>query len=163
MKKIILSATIILSIVFFSIEMVIISLILTLDELGKEHVEEVQSFKELTEEELSFKDSLKLYIDELKIRYPDIVYRQAVIESENFTSRFFLENNNLFGMKQVYSRPSTQIGIDRGYGVYRNWKESVLDYAIYQAWSGKELDRDAYLDMLQKKYAIDKNYKEKLK
>ena len=44
--------------------------------------------------EVALYDAL-LYYD---IKYPDIVYAQAILETGWFTSRLYLENNNLFGL-----------------------------------------------------------------
>ena len=38
-------------------------------------------------------------IKHLKLRFADIILAQAKLESNNFKSHIFLENNNMFGMK----------------------------------------------------------------
>ena len=113
---------------------------------------------------LSFPDSVKLQIELLNIAHPDIVYKQAVIESGNFNSDIFLKFNNMFGMKRAYKRPNVQIGyIKNDYAIYENWQMSIVDYAIWQAWSGRGLNRDGYLDLLGRVYATDSMYINKLK
>ena len=107
---------------------------------------------------ISFADSVKLLIQQTNIAHPDIVYRQAVLESGNFTSAIFRENNNLFGMRRAYRRPHTQTGENRGYAVYGSWQMSVADYALWQAWSAKRLDRQAYIQLLGRIYAEDSEY-----
>lgn len=114
-------------------------------------------------EALLFKDSVKTYIEELNIKHPDIVLNQAVIESGNFSSKVFKENNNMFGFKQAYKRPNTQIGVNRGYAVYKDWQECVIDYALYQTYSAKNLSKEDYIKFLGRHYAEDPNYTDKIK
>ena len=123
-------------------------------------VEEIT--KEQIIQEISFEDSVYNYILELNIQHPEVVLRQARIESGNFKSRIFLENNNMFGMKVPNKRPNMASGNNRGYAVYNNWKESVIDYALYQVYSGKNLSKEDYIKMLNDNYAEDTEYLNKL-
>jgi uncharacterized FlgJ-related protein len=107
---------------------------------------------------------LKQYICSLNIRHADIVYAQAVLESNNFKSRIFIESNNLFGMKKATQRPTTCTSTHRGHAMYSNWKESVIDYALFQAAFLRDLKtREQYLSYLAQNYAEDPNYVTKLK
>ena len=93
------------------------------------------------------------------VMFPEIVMAQAVKESAHFSSPIFIEGNNMFGMKLATRRPTTRCGEVRGYSAYSSWKESVRDYALYQAAYLKDiLKKDAYLAYLGKRYASDKNY-----
>lgn len=67
--------------------------------------------KEMMIEVISFSE-LNLYkkILELGIAYPDVVLAQAKIETGNFTSKIFRENNNMFGMKLPGRRTTTAVG-----------------------------------------------------
>ena len=112
--------------------------------------------------EMSIADSVKMFIIQTNIAHPDIVYRQAVLESGNFTSDIFRENNNIFGMRMAVSRPHVQIGENKGYAVYENWKASLTDYALWQSWSAKRLDRQAYIELLGRIYASDEDYVNKI-
>lgn len=107
---------------------------------------------------------LKEYIDELNIPFPEIVFAQAKLESNNFKSKIFRENNNLFGMKKASIRSTTASGEQYNHAVYESWKESVLDYAL---WSCKYLSniktKEQYLAYLGDNYAEDTLYTEKLK
>lgn len=47
------------------------------------------------------KDKLIEKIKKLNFRFPHIVYAQAILESGNFTSQVFKENNNMFGMREA--------------------------------------------------------------
>jgi uncharacterized FlgJ-related protein len=103
-------------------------------------------------------DALKLYISDLGIKFPKIVYAQAVVESGNFESKIFLENNNLFGMKVAKSRPTTAKGERNGYAYYDSWQMSVIDYALYQsAYARKISTESGYYEHLGSNYAESGN------
>lgn len=72
------------------------------------------------------------FISSLGVEYTNIVTKQAYYESKHLNSPICKENNNLFGMKLAKQRFTLAIGENRGHAVYRNWKESVLDYYIWQ-------------------------------
>lgn len=118
--------------------------------------------KEQIVQEITFEDSVYNYILELNIQHPEVVLRQARIESGNFKSRVFLENNNMFGMKIPNRRPNMVSGSNRGYAVYNSWQESIIDYALYQVYSGKNLSKEDYINMLNNNYAEDAEYLNKL-
>lgn len=106
---------------------------------------------------------LKAYILELNIKYPHIVYAQAKLESGNFKSEIFKTNHNLFGMKVATRRPTTNKGEENGHAYYDNWKESVVDYAFYQAQYLSDIKTEAdYLQYLNASYAEAPNYVEQL-
>lgn len=113
----------------------------------------------------TFSDSrLKEYILDLNLKYPSIVYAQAVLESNHFKSKIFKENNNFFGMKCAMSRPTTNNGENRGHAVFETWKECILDYALFQAKYLSRVKNEAeYLAYLGEHYAEDPNYVNKLK
>src|SRR5882672_6857675 len=110
--------------------------------------------------------NLQKYIVEKKIRHPHIVYAQALLETGEFTSTIFKENNNLFGMKYVgdfrykYGRPTTAVGSKYGHAVYTHWKKSVDDYILWQQMFKKTPTEkeDEYFALLRKKYAEDTRY-----
>jgi uncharacterized FlgJ-related protein len=106
---------------------------------------------------------LKDYLVELKVKFPDIVYAQARLESNGFSSRIFKENNNMFGMKQSTRRSSTNKGEQFGHAYYDTWRESVLDYALWQCkYLSSIHTRAEYLQYLKQNYAEDPNYYNKL-
>lgn len=109
------------------------------------------------------KEELKKYIKFLNLKHPDIVYAQAVLETGNFKSNIFINNNNLFGMRVPGVRSNTVRGKVNNYAYYKNWKESVVDYALYQASYLRKLDRNQYFNYLDANYAKDVNYSLKLK
>lgn len=104
------------------------------------------------------------YMKELHIKFPEIVWSQVALET-GFNSDIFLENHNLFGMKEAASRPNIQSGKERGHAVYSTWKESVADYAMWQSSTGvwKLKNEDAYFNYLGQKYAEDPQYVFKVK
>jgi uncharacterized FlgJ-related protein len=109
------------------------------------------------------KDSLKVYLEQLNIKFADVVYAQAQLETAGFTSNIFRENNNLFGMKQAMRRSSTNKGEQFGHAYYDTWRESVLDYALYQCRYLSDIStRGEYLQYLKQNYAADPNYYNKL-
>lgn len=108
-------------------------------------------------------ENLRSYLFELNVRFPHIVYAQAVLETGNFNSKIFRENNNLFGMKYAIYRPKTSKGIRRGHSYYNNWQESVIDYALFQAAYLNHIRTEReYLNYLDLRYAEDPTYVQKL-
>ena len=109
-------------------------------------------------------EALVKEIKRLNIRFPHIVLAQAILETGYYESRIYQENNNLFGMKQARARSTTAVGTQLGHAYYDHWKESVMDYALYQnAYVNKIRNEGKYLKYLDKNYAEAKNYDEKLK
>jgi hypothetical protein len=78
-------------------------------------------------------DKLISYLKALNIKYPEVVYAQAVIESGNFTYKKFIKDNNLFGMKKAKSRATLALDSEGNYARFNTWRESVIDYALYQS------------------------------
>ena len=106
---------------------------------------------------------LRECISVLNIRFPDIVYAQMKLETGNFRSKVFRENNNLFGMKVAKSRPTTNKGKQHGHAIYHTWRESVIDYAIYSAKYLSDIKTESeYLAYLKKNYSEDPNYIKKI-
>lgn len=108
-------------------------------------------------EEFSEQRLIKL-LNKLKVKHIDIVVAQTKIETANYSSAVFLENNNLFGMRQSQQRVTTSTGTNLNHATYDTWQESVIDYAIYQSTFLKNKTRDEYLAYLRANYAEDKNY-----
>lgn len=102
--------------------------------------------------------NLRKMLTRLKVKHIDIVMAQARIETGNYKSSVFLENNNLFGMKQSQSRVTTAIGTNLNHAMYQTWQESVIDYAIYQSTYLRKFNDEQYLGYLQENYAEDSNY-----
>ena len=108
-------------------------------------------------------EKLKEYIIGLNIKFPHIVFAQAKLESGYFKSNIFKENNNLFGMKIATRRPTTNKGENRGHAAFDSWKESVVDYAFYQARYLGDIRTEAeYIQYLKANYAEDPGYVKKV-
>ena len=114
----------------------------------------------LDSSELVFsRDALVKELKRLNVRFPHIVLAQSILETGYWESRIYQENNNLFGMKQARARATTAKGTQLGHAYYDNWKESVTDYALYQAaYLNKLRNENKYLKYLDKNYAEAKNY-----
>lgn len=100
------------------------------------------------------------------IKFPEIVFAQAVLESGHFRSPLFERANNLFGMQYPIKRETTAISSTNGYSKYENWQESVQDYKLWQEFlfnKRGDLTKAEYLAYLQKWYAEDKRYVIKVK
>jgi hypothetical protein len=113
-------------------------------------------------------DYVKLYDHLIRsgVKFPDIAFAQAVLESSHFTSPLFERANNLFGMQYPIKRETTAISSTNGYSKYENWQESVNDYKLWQEFvfdRRGDLTKTEYLAYLQKWYAEDKRYVTKVK
>lgn len=113
--------------------------------------------REFSEEKLVRK------LKELNVKYPHIVLAQAKLESYNYSSHIFIDNNNLFGMKEAQVRINTAKGTQHRHAYYNTWQESVLDYAFWMATYGSKCKTEQqYYDLLNG-YAEDPDYQAKLK
>lgn len=102
------------------------------------------------------------FIDKIKslnFKFPHIVLAQAMLETNNFKSQVFLENNNLFGMKEATMRICTAKGTQFNHAYYDNWVESLYDYAFYSSKYLSDITTENdYLSYLGQSYAQDKEY-----
>jgi len=88
-------------------------------------------------------------LKELNVKYPHIALAQARVESANYTSTIFKENNNLFGMKQARSRINLAKGTNRSHATYASWEDSVIDYAFWCAtYANKCRNEDDFFNLL---------------
>jgi hypothetical protein len=103
-------------------------------------------------------------LGKLNFKYPHIVYAQSLVETGNFTSKIFKENNNLFGMREAKVRLNLALGTQYNHAYYDSWENSLMDYALYAASYLKDLNtEEKYFTYLGKNYAEDPNYVSKLK
>jgi hypothetical protein len=117
----------------------------------------IQNMDEFSEEKL-----IEMMID-IGIKYPYIPYAQSKLETGGWKSSIFLENHNLFGMKQATRRVSTAKGSNKGHAYYDTWRESVYDYAFYQCrYLGNLNSEEEYFQYLSASYAEDSMYVQKL-
>jgi uncharacterized FlgJ-related protein len=107
---------------------------------------------------------LRDQIYSLNFRFPHIVLAQAYLESGNFKSTIFIENNNLFGMKEAKVRSTVSKGTNRNHAFYEGWQESVIDYALYYSTYLSNLKTESeYYAYLQRRYAEDPHYVSRIK
>lgn len=101
-------------------------------------------------------------IDELKrlnVRFPHIVMAQSIVETGHWKSEVFMENHNLFGMKEAKRRVNTALGTNLNHAYYKNWQESLYDYAFYQCrYLSKIRTEDEYFSYLAESYAESPSY-----
>jgi hypothetical protein len=112
----------------------------------------------------TYREEVYYLLSDIPIKHKDIVYAQAIIESGNFKSHSFILRNNIFGMKEVMgTRPTTQIGGSGGYGIYYTLEDCIIDYWIWQYLYCRDLNEKEYLEYLQRNYAEDTEYSDKIK
>jgi hypothetical protein len=110
------------------------------------------------------KEKLIEKIKDLDFKCPHIVYAQALLETSNFQSQLFIENLNLFGMKEAKARINTAKGTQYSYAYYDSWMESLYDYALYSSRYLSAIKTESeYFDYLGQFYAQDDEYVSKLK
>jgi len=95
---------------------------------------------------------------ELNVKFPDIAFGQARYESGNWGTNpganIFHTNSNLFGMRVATTRPTTNIGEQNKHAAYLNWRQSVMDYALWQAYMTRGINtRAEYFAYLKSVYA----------
>jgi uncharacterized FlgJ-related protein len=118
----------------------------------------IREYNEFSEEKLIEK------ITELNFRYPHIILAQAKLESGHFKSTIFLENNNMFGMKEAKLRANLAKGTNRNHAYYETWQESVIDYALYYSSYLRSIKTEGeYFEYLRQNYAEDPTYVQRLK
>lgn len=83
----------------------------------QEPVKPIKTIVHDTFSELLLKDEIK----KLEIKFPEIVYAQARLETGNFKSNYFKKQNNLFGFR-----------MKKHYMFFKDWRECVLYYSVWQ-------------------------------
>jgi len=107
---------------------------------------------------------LYLFLKDNNAWYPEILLKQAKIESGNYTSNVYMNTNNLYGMKKVGKRQTTQLNNTyNGYGCYTNWCESVLDRMLWDIFyfKNEKPTKEEYLNAMSI-YAEDTCYLSKI-
>lgn len=121
-----------------------------------------------TEKDIFSPEKLKDLIKSMSIKFPDIVYKQSILESNHYKSAVFKENNNMFGMRISSSRPTTHIGENLNHAVFKSWQDCVVDYALWQASFARKINTEEqyyqFLDEVYCDYVINgKSYSQHLK
>lgn len=108
----------------------------------------------LGNQDIVLEDSIILKeLKDNKILFPEIVLAQAHLETGNFTSQICKENHNLFGIKYINRKPF-QVKELNNHCYYNSYKDCIKDYKLTQQY---------YLANIDKRYAEDSNYSQKLK
>lgn len=97
------------------------------------------------------KESVLYFIDYLDIKHKDIVLKQILLETGNFTSQVCLENNNLLGLYD-----------GRDYYKFNHWIESLVFFK-YRIQNRMRPNENYYKFLHRIKYAKDPDYITKLK
>ena len=109
-------------------------------------------------EEVNFNqnDSTVLYwINYFKIKHPEIVQKQAILETGHYMSKLCTEHNNLFGL---YDNKNNK------YYEFDTWIESIIAYKWWIQDRYQYDEKEDYYDFLKRiGYAEDDKYIEKLK
>ena len=144
----------------------LLTVLLSLGTMTTKAQEKQVQIESNTQESIT-KESLYEQIMKYGIKFPDIVFAQAILESGEFTSKLFKSANNLFGMKVPIKRESAKIGATQsGYSKYKDWEYSVYDYSLWQDYmlkSRNDMTKKQYFVLLGKVYAEDPQYVNKLK
>jgi len=118
----------------------------------------------IQEHNLFSEDKLIEKLKELNVKFPYIAFAQSKLETGNFTSKIFRENNNLFGMREAKQRITTAQGTEHNHAYYHTWYESVLDYSFYQCKYLSNINtEEQYFQYLGQSYAENPNYVSVLK
>jgi flagellum-specific peptidoglycan hydrolase FlgJ len=103
------------------------------------------------------------FINEIGMKYPDVVFAKAVLESGHFKSKLFLNKNNLFGMKKAVHRTTLGQGNANDYVYFKSIEESIIDYKLYQMQFIDEVDsQNEYIKRICKSYSTNGNYEKLL-
>lgn len=99
------------------------------------------------------------YLQEIGVHHPDIVVKQAILETGWFKSYTARTRHNLFGLTN---------GRTRQYYAFGHWKESCLGYKKmvqykYEKMGYQYESGDYYRFLVKMHYASDPNYVQKLK
>lgn len=109
-------------------------------------------------------DALIILFKECNVKFPHIVLAQAKLESGNFKSKIFKQNNNMFGMRKARQRITSSESEKNGYAYFRDWVDGVYDYCMWQQNMTCDVTNESeYFAKLGSRYAEDSTYVSKLK
>lgn len=99
------------------------------------------------------------------IKFPEVAFAQAILESGHFRSKIAKQNNNLFGMRMPNKRQTTAIGTKYGYAKYKSWQASVEDYKNWQDMIFKKypsMTLSQFKSYINRIYSTTENYMAKV-
>lgn len=97
------------------------------------------------------KDNVLFVIKQLGLHHPEIVMKQAILETGHLTSKLCVKFGNLFGIKK-----------NGKYAHYKHWTQSIRDYKDLVQYKYKR-GEDYYKFLTRIGYAEDPNYISKVK
>ena len=93
---------------------------------------EIKILEYQRQEQLLSQDKIINLLKKHNVRYPYIALAQAYVETNLGRTGVGVPNKNLFGMRPAKQRSTLSVGEENGFAVFDNWKESVLDYTLWQ-------------------------------
>jgi hypothetical protein len=103
------------------------------------------------------------FIKEVGMKYPDVVFAKAILESGHFKSKMFLNKNNLFGMKKAVHRTTLGQGNAGEYVYFKSIEESIIDYKLYQMQFVHEINsEEMYIKRICQSYSSNNDYEKLL-
>lgn len=131
---------------------------------GFKNMTEVEKLIVIKKTDEFSKEKMVQMLKDLNVRFPHIAMAQSIAETGHWKSGIFLENNNMFGMKEAKSRITTAAGTNRNHATYNHWRESIYDYAFYQCrYLGGIKVESEYYQYLNASYAEDPEYVKNIK
>ena len=114
---------------------------------------------EKEEAELNKENLWRTIVDQ-GIKFPDLVFAQALLESGDLRSSLCVKSNNLFGMKMPTKRETVAKPGKKDYAKYDHWVQSVRDYKLLQEYlfRKREYTRSEYVEMLSRRYSETGDY-----
>lgn len=104
-------------------------------------------------------EEVKGILQELRIEHKEVVLTQFKEESGWGTSGLAVKYNNVMGMKESNSRPTTATGkTDTGFATYDSVRDCLIDYALWQSSFARGLSEEEYLKFLRRVYTKDGEY-----
>jgi len=129
------------------------------DKIVKETIEKVSVPKIHIKVNAPLQKRVLSFIKEVGIKYPDVVYAQALIESAHFKSKHFTKKNNIFGMRKAMQRSTLGDGEVGEFVSFKSIEESIIDYKLYQmTFIHKIHSKQEYLNRLCTRYCKDLGY-----
>lgn len=123
---------------------------------------QAENHVKLTTSDSFSKERLIQEIKDMPFEYKTLIYAQCILESGNFKSAAFKENNNMFGIRPVKQRLTTAKGDNIGWAQYKNWKACLYDRLLYEARYMHGLNREQYKKYLDQVYSEGGGYSDKL-
>jgi len=131
----------------------------TSPELKKERIPQETRMLIIREEHSFSEEKLIAEISKYNCKFSHIIMAQAKVESGDFKSRLFREQNNCFGFRIAGRRLSLNIREQNGYASFDSWRDCVTEYMLYYSSFLRHIKtEEEYYRYLGSSYAEDPNY-----